>query len=88
MSIQLYQSAGLLCVTLNFMFLLCLIGHLATEKSFSIGDLVYTSLWYIFPLKHRFYALLVIQQSHRAFKLTAYGLIDCNLETFAMVNID
>lgn len=86
-SIQLYQSAGLLCVTMVFMFILSLIGHLVTEKSFSIGESVYASQWYILPLKYRVYVPLMIQHSHRPFHLSAWGFMDCNLENFVVVSV-
>lgn len=87
-SFQMYQAVGLMFAGLSFMFLLSLIGQLVAEKSFSIGESAYSSLWYMLPLKLRIYVKLIIQSSHRPFNLTAWGLMDCNLGTFVAVGVN
>lgn len=86
LSIELYQSAALLCLTVVFMFIMCANGQMVTEKSFSIGQSVYETTWYKMPLKFRRHLLLMIQHSNRPFNLTACGLMCCNLEAFVTVS--
>lgn len=85
-SVQLYQSVGMLFSALTFIFVLCMIGTLVTECSFSIGQSAYASLWYKLPPKYRKHFMLMIQHSHIPFNLTGCGLVNCNLETFVAVS--
>lgn len=51
-----------------------------------IGDHAYTSaIWYQFPADVQKYILLIIQNSQTPRFFTAYGFINCSLETFKKV---
>lgn len=53
----------------------------------SIGDVVYTSMWYKMPIAHQKYMQMIIAASHIPRKVSGFGLFDCSLDTYVKVNI-
>lgn len=51
----------------------------------SVGDLVYDSDWYKRPAYQQRYFQMVIAISHVPRKVSGYGIVDCNYETYMKV---
>lgn len=63
----------------------CYIGTMICEHLADVGDRAYRSLWYKVPVKHQKHVLLLIQYAQINRKITALGLVYCNLNTFVQV---
>ncbi|XP_055305885.1 odorant receptor 22c-like [Sitodiplosis mosellana] len=56
-----------------------------TERVSSIGDVVYDSNWYDYPIEFRRYIVLIIARSHQEVNFTGFNLISCTLAGFGKI---
>lgn len=74
------------CAILCVMYSIALVATYISFKLIEIGDIVYDSKWYTFPVSVRIYIQLFIQLTQRPRYFSGYQMIYCNLETFTKVN--
>lgn len=67
------------------LFLYCYYGHLATDNSSGIADVIFETNWYIHLLEMQKYLILMIQNAQRPFYYHGFGMARLSLGTYTQV---
>lgn len=78
--------AGILSVLIPTFIYCYLSDNLATD-TYSVADIFYGFHWYRLPVQQQRLFTLIIRQSQKELRVTGFGVIDCSLAAFAVVNI-
>lgn len=78
-------AAAVLSAGLVLPFILCNYGTFITERILSNDFAAYNAKWFNYPLDLRKFIILIVAQSQAKINISGFGLIRCNLETFAKV---
>lgn len=68
-----------------WLYMVCSFGDRVTNRFVEINDLMYSSVWYLYPIKLRKYPYMVILIANKPVYLKAYPSFYCTLETFKKV---
>lgn len=79
-TIQLYQTASLLCVTLTFIFILCFVGQLAQKNHFQLAKRRMHLIMVYFSIEISITCTLLLM--NQSFHLPAWEFIDGNFGKF------
>lgn len=71
----------------TMLFILCHFSEKFTDRSYDVGDVIYSDLlWYKLSIRQQKLLILPIQRAQKLFRLRGYGIFDCSLELFLKVN--
>lgn len=84
-SAELFVSASGLWMSIACMYVYSYFATKVTSQIQAIGDKVYAIQWHYIPLKLRLFVQLTINRSHRPLYFHGFGLVHCNMATFAKV---
>lgn len=80
-----YSILAVLCAVV-WTFLYCYFATHATDRLTKIGNNIYESSWYEFPINIQKYLILIIIRSQNPIYFTGLGLLNCTLESFGKVS--
>lgn len=63
----------------------CFFGSEVTYRLKSIGQSIYNSVWYEFPLQQQQLCRMMIQISQTNHNINGFGIVSCDLSTFLNV---
>lgn len=67
-------------------YLCCRYASFTVDRISSLGDVVYNSNWYEYPIELRKNFVLIISRSQTPIEFTGLGLIYCTLNSFGKVS--
>lgn len=74
------------CFANNLLFILFNLGQMFHSKLIGLTDTIYQTEWHRYPRNVRRFVQLVIMRSQRPFYLSAFGIIELNLENYIAVS--
>lgn len=83
--VMILPIAGI-ATTLNLLFFLFFFGEILHTNLIDLGQMVYQSEWYRYPLCTQRFVLIMIMRAQHSFHVSAYGIVRCNLENFVGVS--
>lgn len=75
-------------VLTSYLFVLCFIGTIITNKCCGIAYAAFQSKWYNSSNDHQRYVILIIARSQKPFFFHGYKLVVCSLMSFKSVSIE
>lgn len=67
------------------LFLYCYFGNVLTFNLLQLGDTVYCSEWYNYPIDVQQYIVMILRRTQKPFIISALGMMPCTLENFQAV---
>lgn len=69
-----------------FNYVTCHYATNATQRVYSITDLVYASKWYMLPVNEQRLLILILNRAQKPPLLQGYGIITCSMASFLRVS--
>lgn len=73
------------CLDIEYLFVYCFLGKLASENYFKMSDCLYDFDWKRLPVNLQKYFILMIQNTQKPIYYHGFGVCILNLEMFTKV---
>lgn len=80
-----FVSVFTLFYIIEALFVLCYFGNSLTINLLDVGHIIYSALWYNYPIKLQRFLVIMIRRSQKQFLISAFGILPCTLEHFKAV---